>query len=95
MKQLEKSAKQVINAAQISAYLRVKFVVLVIMNISGAGVGGRAGGIASLWILKFLAKKVVFLVFSGKKLISIPRLDKFWKNPLVLPPHRKKSFRPR
>jgi len=48
MKQLEKSAKQAINAAQIPAYLRVKFLVLVIMNIGGAGVGGRGwGGLAS------------------------------------------------
>jgi len=29
---------------------------------------GGAGGATSLWILKILAKKVVFLVLSGKKI---------------------------
>ena len=36
------------------------------------------------WILKILAKKVIFLVSSGKKQISAP-LEKFLKNPLVAP----------
>jgi len=45
---------------------------------------GGAGGVAFPWILKILAKKVVFLVFSGKKqilLLLTPLLEKIWKNP--------------
>jgi len=40
------------------------------------------------WILKISAKRVVFLVSSGKKQISplFAHLEKFWKNPLVPPP---------
>jgi len=50
---------------------------------------------APFWILKFLAKKVAFLVLSGKKQIS-PVSASPWKNfgkiIQCLPP-RKKSFR--
>ena len=55
---------------------------------------GRAGGTKAPWILKFSAKKVVFLVSSGKNQISplLTPLEKFRKNPLV-PPSWKKSFR--
>jgi len=50
-------------------------------------VGRGAGG----WILKISAKKVVFLVLSGKKQILplLAPLAKFWKNPLVPPPLEK------
>jgi len=46
---------------------------------------GRRGSPA--WILKCLAKKVVFLVLSGEKQISLllASLEEFWKNPLVPP----------
>jgi len=46
---------------------------------------GDSGGQAPPWILNILAKKVVFLVSSGKKqiLLLLDPLDKFWKNPLV------------
>jgi len=53
----------------------------------------RQGGLSPC-ILKNIAKKVVFLVSSGKKqispLLALP-LEKFWINPLVSP--LKKSFR--
>jgi len=44
-----------------------------------------AGGLYLPWILKFLAKKVVFFVFSGKNQISplLAPLEKFRKNPVV------------
>ena len=45
--------------------------------------GGR-GASAPHWILKFSAKKVVFLVLRGKNQIS-PLLRPSWKNPLVPP----------
>ena len=67
MKQLEKSAKQAINAAQISAYLRVKFLVLVIMNISGAGVGGGLGGPCLPLEFETFSKKGCFLNFQWEK----------------------------
>jgi len=44
--------------------------------------------------LKFSAKKVDFLVSSGKKTISpllASLMEKFWKNPLVAPPGKKPS----
>jgi len=46
---------------------------------SCTGVGREA----SLWILKSLAKMVVFLVLSGKKIFTTfgPTLENFWKNP--------------
>ena len=52
------------------------------------GVGRKGqGGKTPFWILKFSAKKVVFLVLSGKKQFSLllAPLEKFWKNPLVAP----------
>jgi len=42
-------------------------------------VGRGVRGLAPLWILKFLGKKVVFLVLSGKKQIS-PLCTPPWKN---------------
>jgi len=48
---------------------------------------GGQGDLGPLWILKILAKMIVFLVSSGKKL-NLPLLtllEKFWKNPLVPP----------
>jgi len=52
----------------------------------GVGKEGR-GCIGSPWSLKFLAKKVVFLVLSGKKNFTTfgPPLEKILKNPLVPP----------
>jgi len=50
-------------------------------------VGKDRGGPCLPWILKFSAKKVVFLVSSGKNQISplLAPLEKFRKNPLVPP----------
>jgi len=50
-----------------------------------ASEGGQT--LALPWILKILAKKIVFLVLSGKKQILplLATLEKFWKNPLVPP----------
>jgi len=47
------------------------------------GIGRRAGGFAP-WILKFSAKKVVFVVSSGKKQISpfLPPPTKFFERSL-------------
>jgi len=50
--------------------------------VHGRWKGGQ-GALLSPWILKILAKKVVFLVFSGKKqilLLLAPLLEKIWKN---------------
>jgi len=41
--------------------------------------GSGNGALASHWILKFSAKKVVFLVLSGKNQIS-PLIHLPWKN---------------
>ena len=43
---------------------------LPIINGRGMGVGREAGGPSPFWILKCLAKKVVFLVLRGKNQIS-------------------------
>jgi len=53
-------------------------------TVSTMGVGRRA---LDPWILKISAKKVLFLVSSGKKQISplLVPLEKIWKNPLVPP----------
>jgi len=54
-------------------------------GLADMGVGG--GSKAPPWILEFLAKKVVFLILSGKKnftAFGYP-LEKNWKNPLVVP----------
>jgi len=50
----------------------------------GVGKGGQGH---HSWILKYLAKKVVFLVLSGKNKYRYfwSPLEKFWKNPLVPP----------
>jgi len=49
------------------------------------GVG--RGDLATPWILKISSKKVIFLISSGKKQITLllSPLEKFWKNPLVPP----------
>jgi len=52
------------------------------------------GGTKPPWILQISAKKVVFFVLSGKTKFHYfwQPLEKFWKNPLVVP-HWKKFFR--
>jgi len=44
------------------------------------------GSLGSPWILKFLVKKIVFLILSWKKFHHLlPLIEKFQKNPLVAP----------
>jgi len=56
------------------------------LHVHGRRKGGAGGGLSlpegPSWILKYLAKKVVFLVLSGKP----PSWKKIWNNPLVAPP---------
>jgi len=57
------------------------------------GVAKGAGGTRHPWILKILAKKVVFL-FSGEKKQIMPLLTppkKLLENPLVVPPGKNPS----
>jgi len=51
----------------------------------GVGRGGR--GAIPPWILKLLAKMVVFSILRGKKQISplFPPWKKIWENPLLAP----------
>jgi len=55
---------------------------------------GEPGGFGPRWILKLLAKKVVFSISRGKNQISplLTPLEKILSNPPTCPPW-KKSFR--
>ena len=59
------------------------------MRTHGRRKGGQ-GGQGPPWILKFSAKKVVFLVSSGKNQIS-PLLTPLEKSPSALPPEKNPS----
>ena len=56
--------------------------------------GVSEGGSRDPWILKIPAKKILFLISSGKKQISPllpPPFEKFWKNALIPPPEKNPS----
>jgi len=61
--------------------------------LAWASEGGAWGPNAPPGILKLLAKNVVFLVFSGKKQVSLllPPPRKILENPLVAPPGKNPS----
>jgi len=62
------------------------------LGLTWASEGGE-GGAKTPWILKLLAKKVVFPISRGKNQISpllVPR-KKFWENPLLAPPGKNPS----